>query len=250
MSGVTPLRTPRIKFCGITEPEDAELAISHGAWAVGMILWRHSKRAVTVDRAAELSAVVKRRAEAVGVFVDPTLDEVVRVADAAGLTILQLHGDEGPVFCSEVARRTGCHVIKAARVHGPADIQALHAFRTDFHLLDSYVPGVPGGTGETFAWDLVRKHLGKVPVILSGGLHADNVAEAITVARPFAVDVSSGIEDRADPRRKDPARMAAFARAVAEAVPAPAVDPEPAPATDPEPAPATDPEPAPATAQA
>ena len=143
---------PSVKFCGITRVQDAELAVSLGAWAVGMILWPGSPRAVTVDQAIGLRAAVGRGAEAVGVFHNQTLQEVAAVADAAGLTILQMHGQEGPVFCAEAARRTGCRVIKAARIQTGADIHALAPFHTNFHLLDSHVPGIPGGTGETFEW--------------------------------------------------------------------------------------------------
>jgi phosphoribosylanthranilate isomerase len=204
----------KIKFCGITNPDDAELAVSLDAWAVGMIMWEHSPRAVTVDQAAEIGAALKRRAEVVGVFVNPTLEEVTAAADIAGLTMLQLHGEEGPVFCAEAGRRTGCKIIKAARVRENADIQAVHAFRTDLYLLDSYVKGVPGGTGETFDWQLLRRQRSNVPMILSGGLTAENVHRAISMVAPFAVDVSSGVEELGNPRRKDPDRMAAFAAAV------------------------------------
>jgi phosphoribosylanthranilate isomerase len=203
----------KIKFCGITNPDDATLAVQAGAWALGMILWPDSPRRCELEVAVEIAAAQRRRVELVGVFVNPTLDEVARAADTAGFTIVQLHGDEGPSFCSEVARRTGCRVIKAARVHSGADIQALMAFHTDYHLLDSHVAGVPGGTGETFAWELAHAHAGSIPVILSGGLTADNVAEAIAVTRPFAVDVASGVE--AGPGRKDPAKLETFAAAVA-----------------------------------
>src|SRR5262245_39049153 len=96
---------PRIKFCGITRAKDAERAVSLGAWAVGMILWPGSPRAVTADQAIEVAAAVRRSAELVGVFVNPTLQEVAEIAEAARLTMLQLHGQEGPVFCAEVARR-------------------------------------------------------------------------------------------------------------------------------------------------
>jgi phosphoribosylanthranilate isomerase len=153
----------------------------------------------------------------VGVFVNAPLPEITRVADAASLSMIQLHGDEGPAFCAEAARRTGCRVIKSARIRSGADIQALNAFHTDFHLLDSYVGGVPGGTGETFAWDLARAHAPRVPVILSGGLNADNVAEAIATVHPFAVDVASGVEIA--PGRKDPQKLEAFAAAVASSAP-------------------------------
>ncbi len=145
-------------------------------------------------------------------FVNPTLDEVGGPADAVGLTMVQLHGEEGPVFCGEVARRTGCRVIKAARVRSGADIQALAPFHTDFHLLDSYVPGVPGGTGETFAWELAAaRRSWPVPLILSGGLTPENVADAIAVVHPFAVDVASGVESA--PGRKDHRLMREFAAA-------------------------------------
>jgi phosphoribosylanthranilate isomerase len=146
------------------------------------------------------------------VFVNAHLDEVVAAADANLLTLVQLHGDEGPSYCAEVARRTGAKVIKAARVQASADVQALRAFHTDFHLLDAYAPGVPGGTGETFGWDLARAHPRDRPLLLSGGLTPANVAEGIAAVRPFAVDVASGVE--ASPGIKDHARMAAFAQAV------------------------------------
>jgi len=203
----------KIKFCGITTLEDAHDAVGAGAWAIGLIFWPYSPRACDPGAAVEIAAAAKRRAEVVGVFVNPTLDHVAATADAVGLTMIQLHGDEGPVFCHEVARRTGCKVIKAARIRSRAELQALQAFRgADYHLLDSYVPGLPGGTGETFEWEHARGHRGPVPVILSGGLTAANVAEAIAAVRPFAVDVASGAES--SPGRKDRAKLEAFAAAV------------------------------------
>jgi phosphoribosylanthranilate isomerase len=203
---------PKVKFCGITNRRDAADAVSAGAWAIGMIFWRPSPRWCEPDVAAEIAAVHKRQVEIAGVFVNPTLDELTRIADAVGLTLLQLHGDEGPVFCGEAARRTGCKVIKAARVRSGADIQALSSFHTDYHLLDSHVSGIPGGTGETFAWELARAHPRRVPLILSGGLNPTNVADAISAVHPFAVDVASGVE--AAPGLKDPARLQSFAAAV------------------------------------
>jgi phosphoribosylanthranilate isomerase len=220
---------PRIKFCGITRAEDAELAVSLGAWAVGMILWPGSPRAVTPDQMIEIAAAVRRGAELVGVFVNPTLQEVAEIAEAARLTMLQFHGQEGPAFCAEAARRTGCRVIKVARVRTGADIHALAPFHTDYHLLDSYVAGVPGGTGETFAWDLAadykrlvprQRGAAPVPVILCGGLRPANVGAAISVVQPFAVDVASGVER--SPGVKDPGLMREFAGAVADSVALPA----------------------------
>ncbi len=214
MWGVEPQLT-KIKFCGLTDPDDAEAAIAAGAWALGVILWPGSPRRCRPAVAAEIAATHRRHAQIAGVFVNATLDEVARAADEIGLTMLQFHGDEGPVFCGEAARRTGCRVIKAARVRSGADIQALNAFHTDFHLLDSYRKGVPGGTGETFAWELARSHPRDVPLILSGGLTPDNVSDAIAAVRPYAVDVASGVEDRARPHRKDHGKLEAFAEAVA-----------------------------------
>jgi phosphoribosylanthranilate isomerase len=202
----------KIKFCGLTTLADAQRAAQAGAWAIGLIFWPGSRRRCHLDAAAEIAAALRRRVEIVGVFVNPTLDHVAQTADAVGLTMLQLHGDEGPAFCAEAARRTGCKVIKAARVRSGADIQALAPFHTDFHLLDSYVEGVPGGTGKTFSWEIARAHRGTVPAILSGGLTPENVAEAVATVRPFAVDVASGVES--SPGRKDPDKLEAFAAAV------------------------------------
>jgi phosphoribosylanthranilate isomerase len=126
--------------------------------------------------------------------------------------MVQLHGDEGPAYCGEVARRTGAKVVKAAAVRSQADVQALETFHTDFHMLDAHRPGMRGGTGETFDWELVRARRSSIPLILSGGLTPDNVAEAIGAIRPFAVDTASGTE--ASPGVKDPDKVAAFVAAV------------------------------------
>ena len=210
----------KLKFCGITRLDDAELAVAAGAWAIGLIFWPRSPRRAELDAAAEIAAAVKRRAEVAGVFVNATLDHVAQTADAVGLTMLQFHGDEGPAYCAEAARRTGAKVIKAGRVRSGADVQALTTFHTDYHLLDSYTAGVPGGTGETFSWEIARAHRGRIPVILSGGLTPDNVADAIAAVHPYAVDVASGVE--LSPGRKDPEKLQAFAAAVRSTTLAPA----------------------------
>lgn len=206
----------RVKFCGITTVDDAERAAELSAWAIGLIFWPGSARRCPPGAAAEIAAAVRRRVEVAGVFVNPTLDEVAERAED-GLTLVQLHGDEGPAFAAEVARRTGCRVIKAVRVRSGAEIQAVAQFHTDYHLLDSYAPGIPGGTGETFGWELARGHRADVPLILSGGLNPENVAGAIEVVQPFAVDVASGVE--LEPGRKDPVKLEAFMHAVLEAEP-------------------------------
>jgi phosphoribosylanthranilate isomerase len=202
----------KIKFCGITRLHDAEHAAELGAWAIGMIFWPGSARRCSRADAEAIGAALHRRTEIAGVFVNEHLDTVAEAADAFGLTLLQFHGDEGPVYCAEAARRTGAKTIKAARVAGRSDIQDLRAFQTDFHLLDAHVPGQQGGTGVTFAWELAREHPRDRPLILSGGLTAENVGEAIAAVRPFAVDVASGVES--EPGVKDHAKMAAFAQAV------------------------------------
>jgi phosphoribosylanthranilate isomerase len=206
---------PRIKFCGLTGLDDAQLAVEAGAWAIGLIFWPDSPRRCQLPQAVEIAGALRRRVEVVGVFVNASLDYVVHTAEEVELTMLQLHGDEGPAYCAEAARRSGCKMIKAARVRSRADIQALAPFHVDYHLLDSYVSGQPGGTGETFAWETARAHRGPVPMILSGGLTPENVAEAIAAVRPFAVDVASGVER--EPGRKDPAKLNAFAEAVRSA---------------------------------
>ena len=210
---------PRIKICGLTTPSAAEHAADAGAWAVGMVFWPGSPRVVSVQAAAEIAGPLRRRTERVGLFVDATLDEVVGTAEAVGLTWVQLHGHEGPSFCEAVARRAGVKVIKAARIRARADVQAIDAFRNvDAHLLDHYRTGVPGGTGETFDWSLTGERRSEVPLILAGGLTAENVGDGIAATRPWAVDVSSGVE-RA-PGEKDPELVEAFVAAVRASAPA------------------------------
>jgi len=203
----------RVKICGITRPEDAELAVELGAWALGFILWRRSPRAADPAVAAGIALALRRRVELVGVFVNASLDEIAQAAEALHLSHVQLHGDEGPAFCAEVARRTGAKVIKAVRIAGASDFQDLERFHTDFHLLDTGAIGKRGGTGETWDWALAARRRRKIPAILSGGLTAENVAAGIAAVDPYAVDVASGVE--AAPGVKDPDKLAAFLAAAA-----------------------------------
>ena len=226
----------RVKICGITHLEDAHFAVDEGAWAVGLIFAPESKRQVDVSEAELIGRQLARKVEVVGVFVNAPLDELVEIADVARLTMLQLHGDEGPAYAREAARRTGARVIKAIPARDAAEIRRLTSFRTDFHLLDAYVPGQRGGTGKTFQWDYTRHHTRHVPLILSGGLTPDNVAAAIEATHPYAVDSASGTE--ASPGVKDPDKVVALLRAVQQedAKNAPP-EPEPVPDVEPEPAP-------------
>jgi phosphoribosylanthranilate isomerase len=201
-----------VKICGITRPEDAELAVSLGAWAIGLIFHQPSPRAVDVTTAAEIGAEHKRTAEIAGVFVNRPLEEVAELADVCSLSIIQLHGDEGPVYADELRRRTGLKIMKAGRVQDAASLQALDAFRhVDYHLVDAHHPDLFGGTGETFDWQLLRGRRSTVPLILSGGLTPDNVSPAVRATHPWGVDSASGTE--ASPGIKDPAKVAAFIRA-------------------------------------
>jgi phosphoribosylanthranilate isomerase len=208
----------KVKFCGITRIDDAREAARLGAWAIGLNHWAGSPRRCDPGTAVAISAELRRKVEICGVFVNATLEEIAGAVEDEQLSMVQLHGDEGPAFCQEVARRTGAKVIKAIRVRTAADLQTAETFRTDYHLLDAHRRGTPGGTGESFDWGLLRGHRSDVPMILAGGLTPDNVADAIEVAHPVAVDVASGIE--AAPGVKDPELMADFAAAAGLQVPA------------------------------
>ena len=216
-------RRPHVKICGITSLADAELAAELGAWALGMIFFEGSPRRCSYAEAERIGASLRREAELCGVFVNAPLEHVIAMAENLGLSLLQLHGDEGPSYCAEAARRSGARVIKAAQVADPGDVRDLQRFHVDFHLLDArprrapgggQAAGLRGGTGEVFDWDLASHHRGtSAPLIVSGGLSPANVAEAIARTHPYAVDTASGTE--AAPGRKDPEKLRAFFAAVA-----------------------------------
>ena len=206
----------RVKVCGIARTEDALLAVGNGAWAVGMVFHPESPRACDPGTAEQIGLELKRRAEVVGVFVNWPLDELEHMADRASLTILQLHGDEGPVYCREAARRTGCKVMKAMQAKDAKAVRKLVAYReVDLHMLDAHSDSARGGTGQTFEWELTSYHRSPVPLVLSGGLDPGNVGEAIERVHPYAVDSASGTE--AEPGRKDPAKVEALFHAVERA---------------------------------
>jgi phosphoribosylanthranilate isomerase len=203
----------RIKFCGITGLDDARLAVEAGAWALGMIFWPGTPRRCAPDEAVAIGRELRRKVELTGVFVNQSLDEIAAHAETVPLSVIQLHGDEGPAFCDEVRRRTGAKVMKAMRLRSREDLQALRAFRAvDLHMVDAHVEGQYGGTGQTVDWALLADRRSDVPLVLSGGLTPDNVGEAVARVRPFAVDVASGTE--ASPGVKDPDKLTAFAAAV------------------------------------
>lgn len=226
-----PARIPtRVKICGVTDVRDAELAAELGAWAVGMVFYEGSPRRCSREEALRITTALRRReVELCGVFVDATLEELAHATEELGLTMLQLHGAEGPSFCAEAARRTGARVSKALQIADAGDVRELERYHVDFHLADARARTptarhLRGGTGETFDWDLLAGRRAITPLILSGGLGPDNVAEAIERVHPYAVDTASGTE-RA-PGHKDEAKLRKFFDAVAAAC-----APSPAPAT-------------------
>lgn len=198
----------RVKICGLTKPQDAALAAGLGAWALGVIFAPGSPRRVSREQAVAVLGPGPAGVERVGVFVNAGLDEIVETARVCGLTAVQLHGEESPGDCLDVGRRTGCLVIKALRVAGPESLAGVVTFDTDFILLDTYQPERHGGTGEVFDWSLAAALPASARgdrLILSGGLNPDNIAEAVRVVAPLAVDVASGVESA--PGIKDPEKM-------------------------------------------
>ncbi|MBF8779339.1 phosphoribosylanthranilate isomerase [Pseudomonas fulva] len=202
----------RSKICGITRIEDAMAAAEAGADAIGLVFYARSPRAVDVRQARAIIAELPPFVTTVGLFVNASRCELNEILEAVPLDLLQFHGDETPADCEGYHRPW----IKALRVRPGDDLEAacqLYAGARGI-LLDTYVPGVPGGTGEAFDWSLVPPRLSK-PVILAGGLAAHNVARAIDQVRPHAVDVSGGVEQGKG--IKDPEKIEAFLRAVRQA---------------------------------
>ncbi|MCK9814567.1 phosphoribosylanthranilate isomerase [Pseudomonas sp. MAFF 302046] len=199
----------RSKICGITRIEDALAAVETGADAIGLVFYAKSPRAVTVQQARAIIAALPPFVTTVGLFVNASRCELGEILDAVPLDLLQFHGDESSADCEGYHRP----YIKALRVKAGDDIAAsCDAYpRASGILLDTYVEGVPGGTGEAFDWSLVPRGLSK-PIILAGGLSAQNVAQAIAQVRPYAVDVSGGVEQAKG--IKDPAKIRAFMQAV------------------------------------
>jgi phosphoribosylanthranilate isomerase len=180
-----------IKICGITREQDALAAAYCGANAIGLVFYARSPRHVTPARAAELMRVLPPFIMSVGLFVDAPAIEIIQTLAAARIDLLQFHGDESPAYC----RQFGVPYLKALRVRPGLDLlQYAHAYRdAKALLLDAYLEGAHGGTGATFDWALIPEML-PLPVVLSGGLTPENVTSAIQMVRPWAVDVSSGVE--------------------------------------------------------
>ncbi|CAH1070327.1 phosphoribosylanthranilate isomerase [Candidatus Nitrotoga sp. 1052] len=195
----------RIKICGITRVEDALAAAYSGADALGLVFYDKSPRYVTPKQAAQLAAAIPPFVTLVGLFVNPSAEAVQEVLQQVPLDVLQFHGEEEPKFCAQFKRP----YLKAVRVKYGVDLVQCAARYKDAQglLLDAFIEGTHGGTGVSFDWTLIPHNL-PLPVVLSGGLHVNNVADAIKQVRPWAVDVSSGVE--AAKGIKDAAKIAAF----------------------------------------
>jgi phosphoribosylanthranilate isomerase len=195
----------RIKICGITRVEDALAAAHSGADALGLVFYDKSPRYVTPKQAAKLAAAIPPFVTLVGLFVNPGAEAVQEILQQVPLDVLQFHGEEEPTFCAQFNRP----YLKAVRVKHGVDLVQCAARYKDAQglLLDAFIEGTHGGTGISFDWILIPHNL-PLPVILSGGLHVNNVVDAIKQVRPWAVDVSSGVE--AAKGIKDAAKIAAF----------------------------------------
>ena len=202
---MTRITRTRIKICGITREQDVLTVARSGADALGLVFYEKSPRHVGLQQAAKLARSVPPFVTVVGLFVNPSTEYVHEVLSKVPLDVLQFHGEETPDFCQQF----GKPYLKAIRVKAGVDLLQCASRYADAQglLLDAFIEGTHGGTGESFDWSIIPHDL-PLPVILSGGLHAGNVADAIKQVRPYAVDVSSGVE--ASKGIKDAAKIAAF----------------------------------------
>jgi phosphoribosylanthranilate isomerase len=199
----------RVKICGITNLKDAQDAVKAGAWALGFVFYKKSPRHIGPFKAQNIIQSLPPFVTPVGLFVDLKEGAVKEILEYCGIRTVQFHGDETPAYCKRFAQKYT--VIKAFRVDDQFDVDIIKAYQVNAVLLDAYKKGVPGGTGETFDWNIAKRvKMMNFPVILSGGLHYNNVAEAIEAVHPFAVDVSTGVEQQDQPGKKDPRSMQLF----------------------------------------
>jgi phosphoribosylanthranilate isomerase len=197
-----------IKICGITNVDDALAAVTAGADALGFNFYKPSPRYVTPQRARDIIARLPISVLTVGVFVNAESPQsVLHIANQAGVTALQLHGDESPKYCRELAADR--YVIKTLAVSNDFDLQTVHAFEVEAIMLDTKHNSVRGGTGRVFDWSIASEVNNLVPkLFLAGGLAPENIADAIEIVRPYAVDACSALED--EPGKKNHDRMRAF----------------------------------------
>lgn len=196
----------KVKICGITNIDDALHAAGCGADALGLVFYEKSPRCVAPQEAAKIVSALPPMVTTFGLFVNEQPQRVAEIVAFCGLDVIQLHGDEPPSACHFPPHR----VVKALRVQQEQSLADIDAYPASAILLDAWVAGRYGGTGHRLDWDLAARVAGGRRIILAGGLTPDNVAEAVATVRPYAVDVSSGVE--AEPGVKDAAKVAAFIR--------------------------------------
>ncbi len=199
----------KVKVCGITNPEDARAAATAGAAAIGLV-FAESPRRVGIKEARGVAAALPEDILKVGVFVNAEPDEVVRIAREVGLDYVQLHGDEGPEYVTEV-RGGGVKVIKALRVRDAADLAEIDGYGADLYLLDAYSEKARGGTGTRFDWGLAKSLKGRANILISGGLGPENVRDAVSYFEPWGVDASSSLESAPGKKDRDRVRRFVFA---------------------------------------
>ena len=188
----------KIKVCGITNKKDAQIAVSLGAWALGFVFYKESPRYISPEKARKIIESLPAFITPVGVFVNEREEVVERAADICGFQTIQLHGDEDPEFCRKLQNY---NVIKAFRVGSDFNFKITARYQANTILFDTYQKNVYGGTGKVFNWSKIARKKVSKPIILSGGLNSSNVAKAIKLIKPYAIDVSSGVEK--SPGKKD-----------------------------------------------
>ncbi len=201
----------KIKVCGITNLEDAQLAVDLGVDYLGFNFYPESPRYILPQKALEIIKSLPSSIKKVGVFVNERLERIKEIKEECSLDLIQIHGGESLDFCKELKERMNSHLIKALRIKGEKDKKVIKEYCPiiDFLLLDGYQKGLFGGTGRTFPWEIAKeiKEFG-IPFFLSGGLNPENVQEAIQEVKPFGVDTASGIEEK--PGKKSRTKMREF----------------------------------------
>lgn len=208
-----------VKICGLSDPENLQTAIEAGARFVGFVFYPPSPRNVSFDTAWNLARAVPTGVRSVGLFVDPEDEQLERIVTGIQLDMIQLHGDESPGRINEIKERYSMQVMKAIKIRDESDLEGIEGYEAaaDWLLFDARPEGatLPGGTGQSFDWNILAGREFKKPWMLSGGLTADNVEQALQILNPDALDISSGVESA--PGQKDPAKIKAFINAVAKA---------------------------------
>ncbi len=198
----------RVKVCGITRLEDAQIAVDAGVWAVGFIFVRNTPRCLEPTQAKDIIKNLPDKVEKFGVFANNSPDEVINVSEEVGITKIQLHGEESPEYCSKIKMITEIDVIKAIRIKDMDDLKPIKNYmgHISYVLLDTFSEKQRGGTGKTFDWAIAKQAKRyDIPLIVAGGLNPDNIISAYTRVRPFALDMASGVEK--EPGIKDPKKI-------------------------------------------